>query len=252
MKCPSCNFENPDQFKFCGECGTRIVDVIPETFTAGKKHDFTTERLSEDHPVDAERRHITVVFCDLVGSTHLSEMLDPEDFRQLLHVYQDTCVYAVNQYEGHVAQYLGDGILVYFGYPGAHEDDTKRAVRCGLEIINELERLNKMQEQFPGVKLAVRIGIHTGSVIAGVVGKNKFAYDIWGDAVNTASRMESSGIPGLVNISGTTYELIKDKFECTYRGKIQAKNKGEIDMYIVDNVLQKEDKKLETEAKVVL
>ena len=80
----------------------------------------------------------------------------------------------------------------------------------------------------------LRIGIHTGQVIAGVVGKNKFAYDIWGDAVNTASRMESSGVPGKVNISGETYELIKDNFTCTYRGKVKAKNKGEIDMYIVE------------------
>jgi adenylate cyclase len=84
----------------------------------------------------------------------------------------------------------------------------------------------------------LRIGIHTGEVVAGVVGKNKFAYDIWGDAVNTASRMESSGIPGQVNISGTTYEFIKDHFECTHRGKIQAKNKGEIDMYIVENEIK--------------
>ena len=83
----------------------------------------------------------------------------------------------------------------------------------------------------------LRIGIHTGAVIAGVVGKNKFAYDIWGDAVNTASRMESSGIPGKVNISGSTYEKIKDHFRCTHRGKIQAKNKGEIDMYIVEGHL---------------
>ena len=82
----------------------------------------------------------------------------------------------------------------------------------------------------------IRIGIHTGPVIAGVVGKNKFAYDIWGDAVNTASRMESSGIPGKVNISGATYNLVKDFFNCDHRGKIQAKNKGEIDMYLVESV----------------
>jgi len=80
----------------------------------------------------------------------------------------------------------------------------------------------------------LRVGIHTGKVIAGVVGKNKFAYDIWGDAVNTASRMESSGAPGKVNISGDTYELVKDQFNCEYRGKVKAKNKGEIDMYFVE------------------
>jgi class 3 adenylate cyclase len=148
MKCPSCNFENPDQFKFCGECGTRIVKILPEPFSSINTQDIISEEPTEFHTVDAERRHITVMFCDLVGSTHLSEELDPEDFRQLLHVYQDTCVYAVNKYEGHVAQYLGDGVLVYFGYPGAHEDDTQRAIRCGLEILSELERLNELQSQF--------------------------------------------------------------------------------------------------------
>ena len=81
--------------------------------------------------------------------------------------------------------------------------------------------------------IQIRIGIHTGSVVAGIVGTNKFAYDIWGDTVNTASRMESSGEPGKVNISGSTYELIRDEFHCTYRGKIEAKNKGAIDMYFV-------------------
>jgi class 3 adenylate cyclase len=142
MTCPNCNFESPDQFKFCGECGTRIVDIIPEPFSPVKKQDISSYTLTEFHPVDAERRHITVMFCDLVGSTQLSENLDPEDFRQILQVYQDTCVYAVNQYEGHLAQYLGDGVLIYFGYPGAHEDDSQRAIRCGLEILSEIERLN--------------------------------------------------------------------------------------------------------------
>ena len=99
-----------------------------------------------------------------------------------------------------------------------------------------MEHLKKVREEKGEDYWELRIGIHTGPVIAGVVGKNKFAYDIWGDAVNTASRMESSGVPGKVNISGTTYELVKDHFECTYRGKIQAKNKGEIDMYIVEGV----------------
>jgi len=224
LKCPSCNFENPDQFKFCGECGTRIVDVIPETFSPEKKQDFASEGPNEFHSEEAERRHITVMFCDLVGSTHLSEELDPEDFRQLLHVYQDTCVYAVNKYEGHLAQYLGDGVLVYFGYPGAHEDDTQRAIRCGLEILSELERLNKLQTQFPGVKLAVRIGIHTGLVVVGEISRDKQHGRLaLGNTPNIAARLQALADPDSIVISSATYRLVRDFFECQPLGAYSLK-----------------------------
>jgi len=122
------------------------------------------------------------------------------------------------------------------GIPVANETNPVDIVKAGLEIKAYMEKLKSDREAQGKDYWELRIGIHTGPVIAGVVGKNKFAYDIWGDAVNTASRMESSGIPGQVNISGTTYELIKDQFHCNHRGKIQAKNKGEIDMYIVESL----------------
>ncbi len=126
-------------------------------------------------------------------------------------------------------------ICVPVVFLAANDTNPVDVVMAGLEIKAYMENLKKEREARGEDYWELRIGIHTGSVIAGVVGKNKFAYDIWGDAVNTASRMESSGIPGKVNISGTTYELIKDQFDCTHRGKIQAKNKGEIDMYIVES-----------------
>jgi adenylate cyclase len=120
------------------------------------------------------------------------------------------------------------------GIPVANKTNPVSIVKAGLEIKAFMEKLKIDRELLGKDYWELRIGVHTGQVVAGVVGKNKFAYDIWGDAVNTASRMESSGIPGQVNISGTTYELIKDQFNCTYRGKVKAKNKGEIDMYIVE------------------
>ena len=164
------------------------------------------------------------MFCDLVGSTQLSEKLDPEDFRQILHVYQDTCVYAVNQYEGHLAQYLGDGVLIYFGYPGAHEDDSQRAIRCGMEILSELERLNDLQSQFHGKNLAVRIGIHTGLVVVGEISRDKKHGQLaLGNTPNIAARLQSMADPNTIIISDVTYRLVKKYFKCKPLGAYALK-----------------------------
>ena len=117
--------------------------------------------------VEAERRQLTVMFCDLVGSTCLSEQFDPEDLREILLAYQNASAKVIALFGGHIAKYLGDGLLVYFGYPQAHEDDAQRAVRAGLGILEAIERLNPRLEEQWGVRLGLRIGIHTGLVVAG-------------------------------------------------------------------------------------
>ena len=119
---------------------------------------------------DAERRQLTILFCDLVGSTELSQRLDAEQYRNLVRAYQSICEAIITRYEGHVAQYLGDGLLVYFGYPQAHEDDAQRAVRTGLGIVEAMDTLNALLAQHRGVRLAVRLGIHTGLVVVGEIG----------------------------------------------------------------------------------
>jgi len=119
---------------------------------------------------DAERRQLTVLFCDLVDSTGLASQLDPEDLRAVIRAYQDTCAKVIARFDGHIAQYLGDGLLVYFGYPLAHEDDAQRAVRAGLGMIEALGQLKTRLEQERGVHLAARLGIHTGLVVVGEVG----------------------------------------------------------------------------------
>ena len=113
-------------------------------------------------PSDAERRQLTVMFCDLVGSTALSTGMDPEDLRDVIASYQSRCSAAIRRYGGFVAKYMGDGILVYFGYPRAHEDEAERSVRAGLDIVGAMAELNAAVPRPPGVELAVRIGIATG------------------------------------------------------------------------------------------
>jgi hypothetical protein len=130
----------------------------------------TAPSLATSSTPEAERRQLTVLFCDLVGSTALSAQLDPEDLREVVRAYQDTCAKVIARFEGHIAQYLGDGLLVYFGYPLAHEDDAQRAVRAGLGMIEALGQLNARLAQEHGVQLAVRLGVHTGLVVVGDVG----------------------------------------------------------------------------------
>ena len=119
---------------------------------------------------EAERRQLTVLFCDLVDSTALAGQLDPEEWREVVRAYQAACAEVIGRYEGHIAQYLGDGLLVYFGYPRAHEDDAQRAVRTGLGMVAAIGQLNPQLQQTTGIQLAVRVGIHTGPVVVGEMG----------------------------------------------------------------------------------
>ena len=121
-------------------------------------------------PADAERRQLTGLFCDLADSTVLASQLDPEDLREVIQAYQATCAEVIQRFDGHIAQYLGDGLLVYFGYPQAQEDDAQRAIRTGLGIIEAMRTLNHRLAQRQGVRLAIRVGIHTGLVVVGAMG----------------------------------------------------------------------------------
>ena len=122
---------------------------------------------------DAERRQLTVLFCDLVSSTALSSQLDPEDYRDVVQAYQEASAAVIQRLDGYIAQYLGDGLLVYFGYPQAHEDDAQRAVHAGLGIVEAIGALNARLASRQGVRLAVRLGIHTGLVVVGEIGGGK-------------------------------------------------------------------------------
>src|SRR6185436_1112361 len=168
------------------------------------------------------RRQLTVMFCDLVDSTALSAQLDPEELREVVRAYQETCTAVVRRYDGHIAQHLGDGLLVYFSYPGAHEDDAARAVRTGLEIVEQLQsraRQPAVNASLPHGRssepLRVRIGIHTGLVVIGEIGSSeKREILALGETPNIAARVQGTANPDEVVISAATHRLIEGLFEC--------------------------------------
>jgi len=162
---------------------------------------------------DAERRQLTVLFCDIVDSTVLASQLDPEDLRDVVRAYQETCAEVIRRFDGHIAQYLGDGLLVYFGYPQAHEDDARRAVYTGLEILAVMQRLNTRLERERRVQLAVRLGIHTGLVVVGEMGGSGRQEQLaLGETPNVAARLQGLAAPDTVVISAATFRLVQGYF----------------------------------------
>jgi class 3 adenylate cyclase/tetratricopeptide (TPR) repeat protein len=190
--------------------GLKTVQLAPEPVEAPRRVVVDGVQPS----VVGERRSITVMFVDLVGSTPISEQLDPEDMREVLRVFHEGCAAAIEAEDGHIAHYMGDGILVYFGYPHAHEDDAARAVRAGLGIVGGLQTTNQTLAARYSVRLQARIGIHTGLVVVGDVGagsaRNREA--IVGDTPNIAARLQGEAEPDTVVVSAATRRLIEGLF----------------------------------------
>ena len=142
LRCSSCGTENRAGAKFCNECGTALTskEKVKKEVVSSQLSVVSPQPLAPSTQSLAERRQLTVMFCDLVDSTALSAQLDPEELREVIQAYQETATAVVRRYEGYIAQHLGDGLLVYFGYPTAHEDDAARAVWAGLEIITAIRK----------------------------------------------------------------------------------------------------------------
>jgi class 3 adenylate cyclase len=171
-------------------------------------------------PADAERRQLTVMFCDLVGSTALSARLDPEDLREVIGAYHRAVAGVVARFDGFVAKYMGDGVLVYFGYPRAHEDDAERAVRAGLGLIEAVGRLD-----VKSVKLQARVGVATGLVVVGdLIGEGSAQkQSVVGETPNLAARLQALAEPVAVVIAAGTRRLVGDLFECRDLGAVEVK-----------------------------
>jgi class 3 adenylate cyclase len=214
MHCLHCGFENLPSTKFCRQCGTSLKEP-PAGF--GPREQSAAQafagapRAAVPSVAEGERRQLTVMFCDLVGSTALSEQLDPEDLREVVRAYQETCTTVIQRYDGHIAQHLGDGLLVYFGYPVAHEDEAQRAVRTGLETLAALHHLNPRLPH----PLHVRIGIHTGLVVIGEIGSSaKREILALGETPNIAARLQGLAEPDTVVLSMVTQRLVHGLFAC--------------------------------------
>src|SRR5262245_4490014 len=164
---------------------------------------------------DAERRQLTVIFCDLVDSTKLSSQLDPEDWRDVVRAYQQVCTEVIQRYDGHIAQLLGDGLLVYFAYPQSREDDPQRAVRTGLGILDAMGDLNIRLQQNKGIQLAIHMGIHTGLVVVGQMGEQGRQEQLaLGEVPNIAARIQGLAQPNTLAVSEATYRLVEGYFTC--------------------------------------
>ena len=223
--CSSCGAKVEAGSKFCDNCGTPLAATptpAPEPsqlYRTDTAEDLTETARASTSPVEAERRQLTVMFCDLVGSTELAARLDPEVLRDVVRSYQQVCDVVIGQLHGNVAQYLGDGLLVYFGYPVAREDDARRAVRAGLGVIDAIAALNARLQGERGITLAVRVGIHTGPVVIGEIGNaSRHEALALGETPNVAARLQTVAESGTVVISAATHRLLPGSVTVTDLG----------------------------------
>jgi class 3 adenylate cyclase len=208
VSCSKCGASNQPGEKFCGDCGAGLTEA-----TAAKPPEVKLIAAAT-----GERRHLTVLFCDLVGSTEIAAQLDPEEWRELVAGYHRAAAEAITRYGGHVAKYLGDGVMAYFGWPEAHENDAERAARAGLAI---LERVSKLNQESAHPKIAVRVGIDSGAVVVGA-GAGKDA-DVFGEAPNIAARVQTAAAPDTVLITTSTHRLLSGFFVVEEVGEHQLK-----------------------------
>ena len=194
-----------------------LLNILPEE---------VAEELKKTGEAEAKQfNEVTVLFTDFVGFTSISEQMSATDLVAEIHKNFTAFDAIIETYGLEKIKTIGDAYMAVCGLPHATADHATRVVAAALAIRDYIASSDG--------KFQIRIGVNTGSVVAGIVGVKKYAYDIWGDTVNTASRIESAGMAGKVNISGSTYEKVKELFTCEYRGKISVKGKGEVDMYFV-------------------
>ena len=243
-RCPQCGSDNQLDDKFCGECGQVLFSAVPAHSEESHPTDLTwneklakiqkylpqglTEKiLAQKNRIEGERKLVTVLFCDIVGFTALSEMIGHEEVYALMDKVFDLLIHQVHAYEGTVNKMTGDGIMALFGAPIALEDAPQRALRSALAISHELNIFSERRKQERGIPpLQMRIGIHTGPVVVGTLGSDlRVEFSAVGDTVNLASRMEGMAEPGTILVSEETYRLTEGLFWFEFTGEKRVKGK---------------------------
>src|SRR5512139_1563234 len=239
--CPKCNFSNPPDFTFCGECGHDLglpSEAKPKEFFFEEKlakiqrylpKDLTQKILAQRDKIEGERKQVTVMFCDMEGFTSLTEKLGSEQMYSIMDEVYEILIHKVHDYEGTVNELTGDGIMALFGAPIALEDAPQRAIRSALAIHREINKFSdqlKSEKRIPSIKM--RIGIHTGPVIVGTLGNDlRVEFKAVGDTVNLASRMEGLAEPGTTFVTEETFKLTEGFFRFEALGVKRVKGKEE-------------------------
>jgi len=232
LSCPRCAAAVPGDARFCMNCGQPLgsgdsddsarQDRLAAAAPAPLVEKMRTAKLT------GERKPVTALFADVVGSTTLAEQMDPEDWTQIINEAFDLMSKAVYRYEGTIAQLQGDAMLAFFGAPIAHEDDPDRAIRAALDMVSEVAEFARQLKQERGIEFQIRAGINTGPVIVGNVGSDlRYEYTALGDAVNVAARVQTSAEPGTVVVATNTHRFVTDAFDFEDLGQVGLKGKAE-------------------------
>jgi class 3 adenylate cyclase len=251
MKCPKCHIENPEDNKFCRECGTSLLSLCLECgneLQAGDKFcgkcgqgvfetkkEETTQLTSE-----GERKHVTVLFSDLSGYTAMSEKLDPEEVKDIMNRIFEPIKQVIQKYEGFIEKFAGDAVMAIFGVPQAHEDDPIRAIKAAREIHSLVEELSPSVGKKIGQPLSMHSGINTGLVVTGEINADKGTHGVSGDALNLASRLSDQAKVGEILVGQNTYHRAAGYF--TFEALEPAKVKGKTEPVQIYKVLSQKEK----------
>ena len=256
--CATCGSAVRAKDRFCASCGTPIAaaqgssipaSVAPPRTAAPAAPESSSLQVGalDASSLSEQRKVVTIIFADLSGSTPLAERLDPEDLRRILASYFNQLARQIRRYEGTIDKYIGDAVMAVFGAPLSHEDDAERAIRAALAMRDSIATLNGDLEREHGVRLALRIGINTGEVVAGMLGGDvQSAYTVVGDAVNTAQRLESAAPLDQIIVSETTRRLAIHSFEFEQMAPVQLKGKAAL--VTAYRVVRRRDEEIEPDA----